>query len=453
MGERRGTGMTTPEQALALLHSRRYRQLLVIAALLGVPVAVVGYFFLVFLNKLDGWVYRCLPTALGFAGTPRWWPLLPLLVAGIVVGLIARFVPGHGGPPPVEGLHPGGLASPVELAGIVVAAVASVGLGPVIGPEGPMIALGGGLAVLLVRLVRRDLPTRTATLISVTGAFAAISTLLGSPLIGAVFLLEASGLGGTTAAVVLLPGLLASGIGALIFTGLGSLTGLKPLSLSAGTVPAPGTPTVPELCWAVVIGVLAPVLCWLIRGPARRLVPVAQRAPLLVTPLVGLAVAGLAIGYGLATGHDQMAVLLSGEAALPDLLATGGTLPVWVLALLFLAKALAYGGSLAAFRGGPIFPAVFLGAAGGILLSHLPGLPLVCGAAIGVAAVGTGMLRLPISSLLLATLLFGAAGVQVLPLTIVATVLAYVGVMRLDPPAAAPGPTLAPAHAEDRGSA
>jgi hypothetical protein len=44
-------------------------------------------------------------------------------------------------------------------------------------------------------------------------------------------------------------------------------------------------------------------------------------------------------------------------------------------------KALAYGVSLGSFRGGPVFPAMFVGAAGGIALSHFggcrwwPGLP------------------------------------------------------------------------------
>ena len=40
------------------------------------------------------------------------------------------------------------------------------------------------------------------------------------------------------------------------------------------------------------------------------------------------------------------------------------------------ARALAYALSLSAFRGGPVFPAMFIGAAGGIAASHLPGLAL-----------------------------------------------------------------------------
>ena len=48
---------------------------------------------------------------------------------------------------------------------------------------------------------------------------------------------------------------------------------------------------------------------------------------------------------------------------------------------------------------------MFLGATGGIALSHLPGLPLIPGAAMGIGAMCAVMLRLPLTSVLLATLL------------------------------------------------
>jgi H+/Cl- antiporter ClcA len=52
--------------------------------------------------------------------------------------------------------------------------------------------------------------------------------------------------------------------------------------------------------------------------------------------------------------------------------------------LLVFCKGLAYSLSLTSFRGGPVFPAMFIGAAGGIALAHLPGLPLVAGVARGI---------------------------------------------------------------------
>jgi len=51
--------------------------------------------------------------------------------------------------------------------------------------------------------------------------------------------------------------------------------------------------------------------------------------------------------------------------------------------LLVVCNGLAYVVSLASFRGGPTFPALLIGAASGIAMSHLPGLALVAGAAHG----------------------------------------------------------------------
>ena len=51
----------------------------------------------------------------------------------------------------------------------------------VLGPEAPLIALGGGLGVVAVRLAKRDAPARTQTVVAAAGSFAAIATLLGSP--------------------------------------------------------------------------------------------------------------------------------------------------------------------------------------------------------------------------------------------------------------------------------
>jgi H+/Cl- antiporter ClcA len=103
--------------------------------------------------------------------------------------------------------------------------------------------------------------------------------------------------------------------------------------------------------------------------------------------------------------------------------------------------------SLSSFRGGPVFPALFIGAAGGMALSHLPGLPLVAGVATGIGAMSAVMLNLPLTSVLLATLLLASDGLAVMPLVIVAVVVAYVAAARITPaePAAPPAATRAAA--------
>ena len=121
------------------------------------------------------------------------------------------------------------------------------------------------------------------------------------------------------------------------------------------------------------------------------------------------------------------------------------------LLLLLVCKGLAYGVSLSSFRGGPVFPSLFLGAVGGAAMSHLPGLPLAAGVAMGIGAMSAVMLRLPLTAVLLATLLLGSDGLAVSPLVIVAVVISYVISVRLTPPAtqapaAEPAPAPAPAQ-------
>lgn len=416
-----------------LLRSRPYVVLLITAAILGVPIAALAYGFLQLITSIVTWVYTDLPHGLGFSSTPTWWPLLPLAVAGLVVGATVRYLPGAGGEVPADGFHAGGPPAAKALIGIAIAAIASISLGPVVGPEGPLIALCGGVAVWVVRLARRDLPQQAAAVVAATGSFAAISTLLGSPLVGAFLLLEITGVAGATASVTLVPGLLGAGIGALIFTGLDAITGKGTFSLAILDLPSAARPTVAEFGWALAIGVLAALVCWVLRRITATIRPLIERWTIPLTVAVGLATAGLAIGYTAATNHTNADVLFSGQSDLPSLIEHASAYSIGALLLLLLCKGLAYAGSLVAFRGGPTFPAMFLGAAGGIAMSHLPGLGLIPGVAMGLGAMAVGMLRLPFTAVLLTTLFLGGDGVTVMPLVIVAVVVAHVIAIRLTP--------------------
>jgi len=378
-------------------------------------------------------VFTDLPTALGIGPAALWWPLVPLPVAGLVVGLAIRYLPGKGGESPADGMHTGGVAHPAALPGIALAAIASVGLGAVVGPEAPLIALGGGLSYLAVWLRRRDLPAQTGAVIAVIGSFAAVSTLLGSPLTGAFLLMEAAGLGGLTASLVLVPGLLGAGVGALIFVGLGSLTGRGTFSLAIPNIPGTSAPTAAELVWAVAVGLVAAPCCLAIRWLALRTRSLVSPRVVLLTPVAGLAVAALAILFAWSTGKPASTVLFSGQSALPQLVDDNTAYTVGALLLLIACKGLAYVVSLGSFRGGPTFPAMFIGAAAGIALAHLPGLETIPGVAIGIGAFTAGMLRLPITSVLLTSLFLGQDGITLMPLTIIAVVVSYVLTQRLTP--------------------
>jgi H+/Cl- antiporter ClcA len=441
--------MSTPRDPHALLRSRGYLGLLVLAAALGVPVSAAAYGFLQLVGYLQGEVFTHLPSGLGFHGPPPWWPLPLLAVAGLLVAPVIRFLPGKGGHSPADGFKSGeGAPTPVQLPGVLLAALATLTFGVVLGPEAPLIALGGGLAVLAVRLAKRDMPAQATAVVAAAGSFAAISTLLGSPIVGAFLLMEASGLGGPMLGVVLLPGLLASGVGALMFVGLDALTGLGTFSLSIPGLPHFTRPDIAEFGWALVVGVAAAIVGTAIRRLALLIRPHVERRILLLTPVVGLLVAGLAIAYHEGTGKSSSEVLFSGQSALPSLITHAASYSVGALLLLLACKGIAYGASLSSFRGGPVFPSLFLGAAGGLAFSHLPGLPLVPGVAMGIGAMSAVMLRLPLTSVLLATLLLYSDGIAVMPLVIVAVVVAFVVSARLAPdPSPAPGPGSAEAAA------
>jgi H+/Cl- antiporter ClcA len=439
--------MTTPADPLALLRSRSYLALLALAAIVGAPISAAAYFFLALVSKLQGWIFTDLPKGLGFHGEPLWWPIPPLVLAGILVSLTIKYLPGKGGHSPADGFKAGaGAPSPAELPGIVLAAFATLSLGVVLGPEAPLIALGGGLGVIAVRLVKRDAPPRTSAVVAAAGSFAAIATLFGSPLLGAFLLMEASGLAGAMLELVLVPGLLAAGIGSLVFLGLDSWTGLGTFSLAIPGLPHVGSPTGAEFLWALAIGLMAALAGSAIRWLGLFLRPYVERRMLLATPVVGLAVAGLAIAFAAGTGKGSSEVLFSGQLALGPFITHSASYTVGALLLLIACKGLAYGASLSGFRGGPTFPALFIGAAGGVALSHLPGLPLVYGVAMGIGAMCAVMLRLPLTSVLLATVLLSSDGLQVTPLAIVAVVVAYVASARLAP-ASAP-PPVKPAESE-----
>jgi H+/Cl- antiporter ClcA len=106
-------------------------------------------------------------------------------------------LPGSGGHVPADGLKVGGSPTrPVDLPGVILAATATLGLGLVLGPEAPLIAIRMGLGILAVRLVAKGAPEQALGLMAAAGSFAAVATIFGSPVTGAVLLIEATGLAG-----------------------------------------------------------------------------------------------------------------------------------------------------------------------------------------------------------------------------------------------------------------
>ena len=235
--------------------------------------------------------------------------------------------------------------------------------------------------------------------------------------------------------------------------GLDSLTGFGSFSLTVSSIPHVGSPTGVEFLWAIVIGLGAALAATGIFKLATMLRPLVERRRLLLTPVVGLAVAGLAIAFAAGTGRSSSEVLFSGQIALPTLVQQAAGWTVGALLLLLVCKGLAYAISLSSFRGGPIFPSMFIGAAGGIALSHVGGLPMIAGAAMGVGAMIAGALKMPMTAVLLPSLLFLSDAVTLMPLVIVAVVVSYVVAVWISPSPPkvdVPSPTPAAAPADQQ---
>ena len=407
-----------------LLHSPGYLKLLLLAGLIGVPLSLLSFGFLAAVHELEHLVWHTLPSEAGYDHAPAWWPILALGLAGVLVGLTVRYLPGHGGHVPAEGVG-GGVTPPSHLPGVVLASGASLVLGAVVGPEAPLIAMGSGLALLAVRRTAASGDVQASTVVAAAGSAAAISAIFGNPLIAAVLMLEVLGLARRQATLVVLPCLVSSGVGALVFTGLGSWTGL-----GIGALSLPGLDHVrldaAGVAWAIPLAGVVALLTWPLFAVGRRTAALAKDHVLRVTVAAGLLAGASAAAYTLVTDHSPDEVALSGQATLAALTSDPGAWSTGALLALVLCKGLAYALSIGVFRGGPVFPSIFLGAAVGVVAATLlPGLELTPAVAIGMAA-GVATTGLPVTSAVLVVLLLGDSAVNQMPVVLVAVVTALV---------------------------
>ena len=419
-----------------------YLRLVLLGALIGVPAALLAALFLAFVHELEHWLWDELPEQLG-TSSPPWYLVigLPVVGAALVVAARAR-LPGDGGHSPLGGL--GVAPTPVEHApGIALAATGTLAFGAVLGPEAPLIALGSAVGVAVTRMARLG-PRETAVL-GTAGSFSAVSALFGGPLVAGMLLLEA-GVGlGAALLPMLLPGLVAAAVGYLLFVGMGDWGGLDTTALAVPGLPAYEGTHLLDLLVAVVVGVAAALLITAVRRGGARLDAVGPRRVGMPALLLagGLAV-GLLAQLADLLGGDSQDVLFSGQAAVPHIVAEDSAAIVLVVVA---AKALGYAICLGCgFRGGPVFPAIFLGVGLAMLaviaFDVSPTLAVSVGAGAGMAA-GT---RLVFASLLFAALLVGTPGLDAVPATVLAVVAAWLTATVLDARtgAAREGPDVSP---------
>jgi hypothetical protein len=227
--------------------------------------------------------------------------------------------------------------------------------------------------------------------------------------------------------VVLLPGLIGAGIGSLVSLGMGSFTGLSTSAYALGALQLPtyDRPAIAAFAWTIPLAIVIGIVAHLILTGGLHTQRLVKPRQALLLPLCGLAVAGLAIAFAQATGQGFQEVLFSGQSALPGLASDEAHWSLAALTWLIVFKGLAYSISLGAFRGGPTFPAIFLGAAAGIMCSHLPGFPLTAAVAVGIGCATVAILRLPLSAVVVAALLTSKSGAGAEPLVIIGVAVSY----------------------------
>jgi H+/Cl- antiporter ClcA len=416
------------DQATPTPTPREYLHAVLLAALVGIPAALAAALFLAAVHYVEDWLWVDLPDAVG-ESSPPWYLVIGLPVVGAAIVLVARLsLPGDGGHEPLEGLA----ITPTPIAhapGIVLAALATLSFGAVLGPEAPVVALGGAIAIALTSFVR--LGQHQQALLSLAGSFAALSALFGGPLVGGVFLLESAVGLGAQAIPVLVPGFVAAAIGYLIFIGFGDWGGLDTPGLVVPALPLYDGTYLVDLALAVGVGVVAALVIVPLKRMAAGLEAVGKARLGMPALLLagGLAIGLLAFAADL-LGADSQDVLFSGQAAIPSLLAETST---FVVVVLLVAKAIAYAVSLASgFRGGPIFPAIFIGIGIAtfpvIWFDMSPTVALAMGAAAGMAAQS----RLLLSSMLLAAILVGSQGSDAVPAAVLAAAAAWLSATALE---------------------
>ncbi|MFE6969755.1 ion channel protein [Isoptericola sp. NPDC057653] len=349
-------------------------------AAVAVPGAVVGVLSalgLILVSSVAGaaqdWLWDTLPAAVGTQGDSPWWILGTLTLTGLVVGAIVAWFPGHAGDDPATTSLVAAPLPPRTVPGLALALAVGLAGGVSLGPENPIIAVNVALAVWVVARLRLGAPQQVVILMAASGTLGA---MFGTPVGAALLMTEMlAGRGKGELFDRLFGPLVAAGAGSLTMV----LFGAPQLNVE---VPA-YTPAALDLVTGSLVAIAAALLClagvWAF--------PLVHRAfHALRHPVLALGAGGLVLGVLGVLGGPLS--LFKGLDEMKELTRTADQYGVWALLGLGVVKIVALVVAAGAgFRGGRIFPAVFVGVAVA-LAAHaaFPGIPL----AIAVAAAVLG---------------------------------------------------------------
>lgn len=392
-------------------------RLLLLALLLGVVAATCGTVMLEVIHRVTNLLFTDLPATLGLDGAPWWWSTVVLAVGATVV-VLARRMPGQSGLGPLTGFH---FDDPLRIVpSVLLAGIATLCFGFVLGPEAPLIVLGTAVGALVTR--NSDVRTQRAAM--VLGAVAAIGAIFGNPFVAGFLILEFAAFGLVPAA--LLPAVFVSlGAGYLTSIGLDGLPGLGVRVLEVPGVPAYDAIEPGNLLFGFIVALVTGLVVVALRESAVRLDRITTIHPVRMiyvgTALTSLALLVAQVGFDI----DPSLILFSGQSGMGDLITQTSISAVIVIVI---TKGVAYAAALGCgLRGGPIFPATFLGVGVGVLVSLIaPDVSVSPLAAAGIAAGTAAMIKAPGTSALLAALLIGGSGAAIAPFALFGAVIGLV---------------------------
>lgn len=336
--------MTTAHPPAA--RTRRPFPVMILAGIVGL---VLGSVVLEIVNFGIALIWETIPQT--WESTPIWY-VVGVLLLGAVLVYVVRTKVSDSGHAPLGGIAVSPL-TPKEYVGAILAILASLFGGIVLGPEVALVATGSVVGTMFAKW------------------FGFTDVKDQKKVVG--------------------------------FGALGAILALFVVPLLTGGMSMDGPPEaieVDQLAWAIVVAVIATVaiaLARLIAALLARAAGLAPHLPILIGSALVIAVAAIVMHY--ATGEPVLFVVTSGEELITEL-PTLTSVSTVVAIIIF--KTIAYAVSLGSgFRGGPFFPAMFIGAAAGLLIAlALPDGPSVQAAiVVGVVAsvIATAPMKWPIA--------------------------------------------------------
>lgn len=359
-----------------MLHPRARTMLLlsIPAVIIGIASSLVLIVTMKIAAILQHVIWSSVPLSLGIEASGQVWTIAVLTLTGIAVGLVVRFSPGHAGPDPATESLIGAPISTGALPGLVAALVLGLAGGVSLGPEHPIMVMNIALAVAIGSRLFPRVSSLDWTILAASGT---IGALFGTPVAAALIFSQTLN---SSNDVPLWDRLFAP----LLAAAAGALT-TDLFFHPHFSLPIPVYPQMHfvDIISGAIVTLIAIAVGMVAVWCLPRLHALMNR---LKNPVLTLGLGGLLLGIlGAAGGHITLFKGLEEmqQIALSQTLTAGDFLLIALVKLAALVIAAASG-----FRGGRIFPAVFVGVALGFMLhAHVDAVP----AAITVSCAILGM--------------------------------------------------------------